>query len=514
MTFLPIVERELRTQARQRSTFRHRQMGALVGFVGLLWLLLTTDLSSGDGGRWAFGILGALTLGYCLLQGARHTADSISGEKRAGTLGLLFLTDLRGHDVVLGKMAACSLGSSYGALGILPVLGMPLILGGVTGAEFWRLVLLLILTLAATLSAGMLGSTLTRREGAAWLITFGISLALSAAPITAFVYLFEDNYAKTPRGYWWALLPLPAASVVMLALASLTLPRLWRDEPGRGRTSKPRPAPPIRPGETPGSSRGRERRVQGNPVAWLAHGGAVQSRMAWLLVAVPMLVTALVCAKGWTPLAVSWATGLGVAVHFVLLSWVAWRACYQVGEGARSGALELLLTTPLTAEQILLGQWEALRRTFQGPVLLLAGCELSYFFAFALASRDPGSSLVGLVSLLLALGMAISDYFAVANYGMWIALRTRRPGAAAMRTVLFVVVIPLLASLFSIFCACVLPFTWLVKNALFLSIAREKLRHHFRDMVSGQYESKSATWSAGGWPWSRKRSTDLPPVLK
>lgn len=514
MTFLPIVERELRTQARQRSTFRHRQMGALVGFVGLLWLLLTTDLSSGDGGRRAFGILGALTLGYCLLQGARHTADSISGEKRAGTLGLLFLTDLRGHDVVLGKMAACSLGSSYGALGILPVLGIPLILGGVTGAEFWRLLLLLILTLAATLSAGMLGSTLTRREGAAWLITFGISLALSAAPITAFVYLFEDNYAKTPQGYWCALLPLPAVSLVMLALASLTLPRLWRDQPGRA-SERFSSAPQTRPGEAPGSSRRPARRVQGNPVAWLAHGGAVQSRMAWIVVAVPMLLTALACAMVWKPLAVSWAMGVGLAVHFVLLSWVAWRACYQVGEGARSGALELLLTTPLTAEQILLGQWEALRRTFQGPVLLLAGCELGFVLAFAFAANDPEAALVGVLSLLLVSSMALSDYFAVANYGMWTALRTRRPGPAAMRTVLFVAVIPLLASVFSVFCACVLPFIWLVKNALFLSIAREKLRHHFREMVSGQYEAKpAADWPTSPREWFRKRPLKLPPVVK
>jgi hypothetical protein len=44
---------------------------------------------------------------------------------------------------------------------------------------------------------------------------------------------------------------------------------------------------------------------------------------------------------------------------------------------------------------------------------------------------------------------------------MWIALLDAPPGRGGMRTVLFVVGIPLLASLFSIFCACVLPFTWL-----------------------------------------------------
>jgi len=34
------------------------------------------------------------------------TADTLSGESREGTLGLLFLTDLRSWDVTLGKLAS------------------------------------------------------------------------------------------------------------------------------------------------------------------------------------------------------------------------------------------------------------------------------------------------------------------------------------------------------------------------------------------------------------------------
>ena len=46
---------------------------------------------------------------YSLVAGRRFTADCLSEEKREGTLGLLFLTDLKGYDVVLGKVAATSL---------------------------------------------------------------------------------------------------------------------------------------------------------------------------------------------------------------------------------------------------------------------------------------------------------------------------------------------------------------------------------------------------------------------
>ena len=38
-------------------------------------------------------------------------------------LGLLFLTDLRGHDIVLGKLAATSLRAVFGLVAIVPVAG-------------------------------------------------------------------------------------------------------------------------------------------------------------------------------------------------------------------------------------------------------------------------------------------------------------------------------------------------------------------------------------------------------
>ena len=59
-------------------------------------------------------------------------------------MGLLFLTDLKGYDVVLGKFIARSLPALYGLLALLPLIGIPLLLGGVTGSEFWRMALALV----------------------------------------------------------------------------------------------------------------------------------------------------------------------------------------------------------------------------------------------------------------------------------------------------------------------------------------------------------------------------------
>ena len=78
-----------------------------------------------------------------MFTGVRSTADCLSEEKRDGTLGLLFLTDLKGYDVVGGKLVATSLNAFYGLTAIFPLLAIPLLMGGVTNGEFWRMALVL-----------------------------------------------------------------------------------------------------------------------------------------------------------------------------------------------------------------------------------------------------------------------------------------------------------------------------------------------------------------------------------
>ena len=110
MTFLPIVDRELRVQARQKRTFRLRLANAATAMALVSFMLLVNQGFSTPGslGHGLFSVLAWLGLIYCLLGGAGNTADCLSEEKREGTLGLLFLTDLKGYDVVLGKLLATS----------------------------------------------------------------------------------------------------------------------------------------------------------------------------------------------------------------------------------------------------------------------------------------------------------------------------------------------------------------------------------------------------------------------
>src|SRR6266511_1264923 len=120
MTFLPVVERELRAASRRRQTYWRRSLAALVTIGICVWVWFTF---SGGGiqhqrAQALFYTISGLTFAYSLLAGAGATADCLSEEKRDGTLGLLFLTDLKSYDVVLGKLTATSVDSFYRLLAV------------------------------------------------------------------------------------------------------------------------------------------------------------------------------------------------------------------------------------------------------------------------------------------------------------------------------------------------------------------------------------------------------------
>src|ERR1035438_3460203 len=137
MTFLPIVDRELRVAARRRGTHWVRLVVALFAILTAIVIFLVNFGAPPHAvGEAIFQGLSILCMIYCVLSGRISTADCLSEEKREGTLGLLFLTDLKGYDVVLGKLAATSLAGFYGLLAVFPVLAIPLLLGGITSGEF------------------------------------------------------------------------------------------------------------------------------------------------------------------------------------------------------------------------------------------------------------------------------------------------------------------------------------------------------------------------------------------
>src|ERR1035437_1195460 len=176
MTFLPIVARELRIAARRPRTFWVRSGAALAILVIGAWFFMffminqiqpTQVIALG-----LFSILTGSAVFYCLLSGVWFTADCLSEEKREGTLGLLFLTDLKGSDVVFGKLVATSLNGFYAVMAVVPILALPLLLGGVTGGEFARMALVVVNTLFFSLAVGICVSAVSRSPRKAMAMTF------------------------------------------------------------------------------------------------------------------------------------------------------------------------------------------------------------------------------------------------------------------------------------------------------------------------------------------------------
>src|SRR5277367_3673323 len=154
MTFLPIVARELRVASRRRATYWSRSIIALAGIlIGVAIHVYTSDAPPPIPAQALFLFMGMLGYLYCITVGLRAT-DCLSEEKREGTLGLLFLTDLKGYDVVIGKLVATSLNAFYGLMAIVPLLAIPLLMGGITNGEYWRTALVLVNTFMFSLTVG------------------------------------------------------------------------------------------------------------------------------------------------------------------------------------------------------------------------------------------------------------------------------------------------------------------------------------------------------------------------
>ncbi len=507
MTFLPIVERELRERARWRSTYWVRGIVALLatGIAGFV-LMFMAAASPGSIGHGMKETLGWLAFPFVVLEGLRNTADSLSAEKREGTLGLLFLTDLKGYDVVLGKFFASSLTSFYALLAMLPALAVPVLLGGVTGAEFWRLVLALINALFFSLTAGTFVSSLSRDERRAWSTTFALiftfvvllptlaanlpAFGLAAlSPFTAFWRHDAVRYAAAPNVYWHALLIPHLISWGWLAFASVLLPRVWQESGARRLQRRQR-------AELPRARSARNEVLSVNPVWWLTSRNTHQRGWLWVFISVVALLGIVSFVAARNNVAGLWSIfGCAIAVHLVLAVWVASEACNSFAEARGTGAMELLLSTPLHVRQILRGQHLALRELFMGPIVLLLSVEtlLAATQIWSMAQRE-GSGMFERVAIILVLSFClvwfVLDLFAVAEVGMWFGLTSQKPTQALTKTVLFVLILPLLSLPC---CSFVGPGLMVAKSVIFFTWAQSKLENEFRRAATERYDLPRAT---------------------
>jgi hypothetical protein len=419
--FLPIAARELRVASRKRSTFWVRIAAALVAvLIGSGFLVLAAAWSFGFGaatlGKVLFALLTWLTLAAALSTGLFFTSDCLSEEKREGTLGFLFLTDLRGYDVVLGKLLATSLRGFYALLAVFPILAVTLLMGGVTAPQFWKTALALVNALFFSLAAGLFVSSISRDSQKAMAMTlFLLFLLTTGGPagdaLTAMVkqngfqpvlslsspvYLFATAGAWGRSPFWSGLLVNQVVACMLLGLACVLLPRTWQEKAAKTSAAMGSRAHWWKYGGPKRRTSLRRELVDVNPVLWLACRERWQAVSLWF--ATVLLVGAFVAVfasnEQWM-LWFAWSQLAGVLTLMLYLG-IASQAARFFVEAKRNGLIELVLGTPLPSSQIVQGQGRALLRMFGLPLAL---CLTVQLFGAVLVQQRTWNQVAGATAL-------------------------------------------------------------------------------------------------------------------
>lgn len=543
MKFLPIVGRELRVASRRQGTYWLRMLVALTLVVLASWVFLVSrHLLQHEIAQTIFYTLTGGLMLYVLMAGLRATADCLSEEKRDGTLGLLFLTNLRGYDVVLGKLAANSLAVFYCVLAVLPVLAVPLLMGGVAAAEFWRVALVLVNTLFFSLTAGMLASACCKNHRGAVGLTFLVILAVTAgSPALGFLLWWKQNWRnyeylfllpspvfsyaaaidqvfKSPvgKGFFWSVGLVHLFGWLNLALASYITPRSWQDRAATvGGVRRQQLLRNLAEGAGVVRDVFRTRALDRNAFFWLATRPRLRPLWSWL----PLAVAAVAWIWGLLKFAGDWMnvgiySATAILLNATMKAMIGAEAGRRLAEDRKIGALELLLSTPLNVQQILHGQRLALQRQFLFPVAVMFLVDLMMMLA-GLSTTDLTQSeerAYWTWTWLLALIVFVADCEALYWRGMWTGLATRNPKHAFGSSVVPILVLPWLG--FGIVATIInlLPrdvqraFNWdgwplllwfsfsLLTDLAFGVAARHKLLTQFRTVAAQRYQARASFW--------------------
>ena len=151
-------------------------------------------------GKNLFTWLAGFQMALIIFVTPASTADAISGERQRQTLDLLLATRLSSLSIVLGKLVA---GLAFDLLLILcslPLFSLVFLFGGVSPDQF---VSMFVVFLATTLLLGALGlfiSTVTRRSGAAIVVSMLCTLGLTVGLALLSIYLAATTANTTPGG--------------------------------------------------------------------------------------------------------------------------------------------------------------------------------------------------------------------------------------------------------------------------------------------------------------------------
>ncbi len=416
MTVLPIIGRELRAAARHSFSYYLRVLGVTAMLLASLLFGMENGFSP-DRGAALFASLHLTLFMAIWILVPLLTADCISRERREGTLGLLFLTPLTANGVVLAKGLAHGVRALSLWLAVLPVLVVPILLGGVSWTQVMLTVLINLNAILWALAAGLLASALNKIwirsliQAGCLSVCFFVCMGFVAgeflAPVFSrralslgygsFIFSLVSGigFVTNSLGIWPAYLRLNASSGMLLAMVELTvfsfgvlaaaiffagrrIRTVWQEEPPSERVIWWRNTfctPVVWVGFF---KRWMRRKLERNPVGWLEQRTWTGRLVTW----------------GWFAVIVSvYSAAFSDSTLFRSFSGLqhlcAWSIAVTIGASAsgsfqrerENGVLELLLVSTVGESAIVWGRLRGLWGQFLPTVGLLLGVWL-YFLGF------------------------------------------------------------------------------------------------------------------------------------
>jgi hypothetical protein len=267
---------------------------------------------------------------------------------------------------------------------------------------------------------------------------------LYSCPVYSFVLTSATYFKRWPAHFWWSIGVVHALAWLLVVAASQWVVHAWQDLPAeRGRLRWRdywRAWVYGRPGRRLAL---RKKLLNVNAFYWL-------SSRAWFKpVGVWIALGFIACwwLYVWLQLQFSWREEIFVLITFILLNslfklWIAVETTQRLAEDQKIGALELLLSTPLSVRDIVRGQLLALRRQFFKPLLVVLAFEIFLTLANSRQpSKDIGMLPLGVTFVIILL----ADSAALIWVAMATALTAKSPNHASLSTISRVLLLPLVA---------------------------------------------------------------------
>lgn len=219
----PVLARELKQRMRGRHVWVVLTLYLGILAVILRWVYVNASredvfgggidlLASAAAGRAIFQwLLFFMLLLVCFIVPGL-TAGAISGERERQTLIALQITLLRARSIVFGKLLASLAFVVLLIVASLPLVTVPFLVGGVSGSEMAR-GLVMVLATAVTLACLSLAcSAVLRRTQAATVVSYGIALALVLGTMIVYGAQQIPRRGVGPRPEPWILALNPFAA--------------------------------------------------------------------------------------------------------------------------------------------------------------------------------------------------------------------------------------------------------------------------------------------------------------